>query len=135
MATNIAPNAQLLLSLTSVTAAANSKWIEMTGFSRCTYTVRLTNTTTIAGGQIVIRGTNAAQQDAASPALLLFTAIDAGTGFTLSGTTGVLTFAPTAGTYIQSFVSTQVPTFLQASLLGGATGGGTVSLQLYMAAW
>lgn len=138
MANNRPPDTKTLLNLLAIGAAAPSQWMSMEGYRNASYTVRVTCTAAITGGQLVLRGTNFAPQDAGCPAVLSFAAADAPAaagGFALSGTTGVLAFAPTgAGTYIASFNATQFPKFLQAEVLAGS-GGGTVSISVTLAGW
>lgn len=139
MANNRSPDSRVLLSLGAVGASSPSGWFQLSGFDRCSYTLRVSTTAAFTGaGTMVLRGTNYAPQDAGCPALLSFTAADAPAaagGFALSGTTGVLTVNPTgAGVFSASFNATAFPAFVQAEWLGG-TGGGTVSIIVTIAGW
>lgn len=135
MASNIIPpQTKTLLNLAAVAAAPPSQWMEMTGFVVCTFTIRVTSTVSLTAGQLVIRGTSYAPQDVGAPAVITFAAIDAGAGFTMSGTTGVLAVAPATGTVSASFTSFSFPKFIQAEWLGG-TGGGTVTINVTAAGW
>jgi hypothetical protein len=135
---NIPPNTKTLLNLAAIGAAAPSQWMSMEGYRNASYTVRITCTAAITGGQLVMRGTNYTPQDVGCPAVLSFTAGDAPAaagGFALSGTTGILAFAPTgAGTYSATFNALSFPKFLQAEVLAG-TGGGTVTISVTLAGW
>jgi hypothetical protein len=139
MANSRSPDARVLLSLAAVTAAPPSSWFQLSGFDRASYTLRVTTTAAFTGaGTLWMRGTNYVPQDVGCPAVLSFTAADAPAaagGFTLSGTTGVLTVNPTgAGTFSASFNATAFPQFVQAEWLGG-TGGGTVSINVTLSGW
>jgi hypothetical protein len=112
-----------------------SDWIELTGFSQYTWTVRVSVTAATLAGTLNIRGTNNTPQDAVEPILItpgLMTALPANITY---ASPGAIVFAsPAIATHEISLNFPSFPQFVQADWVF-TSGGGTVDLRVRTAGW